>query len=194
MKIELLDDKTVKVVLSNADMVHFNITYDDMDYKNPDTKRVILQLVDQIKREVSVDLSTGKLFIEAFPYADGGCILYVNLIDINSGKSKPGSHRYKTSFDTPIIFCFKDINALAGLSKRLISQFGHIILKNSLYLYHDKYYLLIYTYFKMDDQLLHLLTEYGQFYGKGSFVSSLVQEHAKELIASDALETLSDCL
>lgn len=194
MKIELLDDKTVKVVLSNADMVQFNLTYDEMDYKNPDTKRVILQLVDQIKREVSVDLSTGKLFIEAFPYADGGCILYVNLLDISSSKAKQGSHKYKTSFDTPIIFCFKDVSALAGLSKRLITKYGHIILKNALYLDQDKYYLLIYTYFKMDDQLLHLLTEYGQFYGKGSLVSSIIQEHAKELIASEALETLSECL
>ncbi|WMJ23805.1 adaptor protein MecA [Paludicola sp. MB14-C6] len=193
MKIELLDDKTVKVVLSNADMAQFNLTYDEMDYKNPDTKRVILQLVDQIKREVSIDLSTGKLFIEAFPYADGGCILYVNLLD-STQKNKQGCHKYKTSFDTPIAFCFKDINALADLSKRLISKYGHIILKNALYLEQDKYYLLIYTYFKMDEQLLHLLTEYGQFYGKGSLVSSIIQEHAQEIIATEALETLSECL
>ncbi len=193
MKIELLDDKTVKVVLSNTDMISLNLTYDEMDYKNPDTKRVILQLVDQIKKEVSLDLSTSKLFIEAFPYVDGGCILYVNLLDLNL-KSKSTAKQYKISFDTPIIFCFSDIDSLGNLSKRLLERYSHIILKNSLYLYNGKYYLLLYTYFKMDDQLSRLLNEYGQYYGKGAIMSAVIQEHAKELISSDALEKLVDCI
>ena len=193
MKIELLNDKTVKVVLSNTDMINLNLNYDEMDYKNPDTKRVILQLVDKIKQEVSIDLSTSKLFIEAFPYVDGGCILYVNLLDLNE-KSNAVARQCKISFDTPIIFSFSDLDTLGNLSKRLVMRYSHIILKNSLYLYNGKYYLLLYTYFKMDDQLSRLLSEYGQFYGKGAIMSALIQEHAKELIACEALETLVNCL
>jgi len=193
LNIELLDDKTVKVVLSSSDMTSFNLTYDEMDYKMPETKRVILQLVEQIKREVSIDLSSGKLFIEAFPYADGGCILYVNLLEFNS-KSKISTKRYKTSFDTPMVFEFNDLNALGDLSSIILLRYSHIILKNSLYLNEDKYYLLIYTYFKMDDQLFHLLNEYGQFYGRGAVISSVVQEHAREIIPSEALERLSECM
>lgn len=193
LKIELLDDKTVKVVLSNSDMMNFNLTYDEMDYKNPETKRVILTLVERIKKEVQIDISSGKLFIEAFPYADGGCILYVNLIDINN-KSRPNAKRYKASFDTPIIYSFNDIDALGHMSKRMLQRYSHIILKNSLYHYKEKYFLFIYTYFKMDEQLSYILNEYGRYYGKGAISSAIIKEHAKEILANEALETLSLCL
>ncbi len=192
MKIELLENKTVKVVLSNIDMMNFNLTYEEMDYKNPDTKRVIMQLIDQIKKEVSIDLTNGKLFIEAFPYIDGGCILYVNMIDTEYKKNV--TKNSKSSFSTPIIYSFQDINALGNLCKRMISRYNHIILKNALYFYENKYFLLIYTYFKMDEQLATLLKEYGQYYGKGSVVCSLIKEHAQELIATNAIETLVDCI
>jgi len=46
----------------------------------------------------------------------------------------------------------------------------------------------------MDDQLSRLLNEYGQYYGKGAIMSAVIQEHAKELISSDALEKLVDCI
>lgn len=192
MKIELLENKTVKVVLSNIDMMSYNLTYEEMDYKNPETKKVIMQLIEKIKKEISIDLSTGKLFIEAFPYIDGGCILYVNMID--SDYKKGQMKNFKSSFPTPIVYSFNDINALGNLSKRMISRYNHVILKNSLYYYENKYFLLIYTYFKMDSQLSALLKEYGQFYGKGAVVCSLVKEHAKEIIEENAIETLVDCI
>ena len=42
MKIEQIDPQTIKVILTQTDMDSFDITYDDMDYKDPHTKQVIL--------------------------------------------------------------------------------------------------------------------------------------------------------
>lgn len=192
MKIELLENKTVKVVLSNADMLSFHLTYEEMDYKNPETKRVILLLIEEIKREVALDLSTGKLFIEAFPYADGGCILYVNLVDNNTKKNNLKEH--KQGFSTPIIYAFPTINALGQVAKRIISRYDHIILKSSLFSENNQYFLLLYSYCKMENELSALLNEYGKYYGKGSVISSVIQEHGKELIQTDAIKILSECL
>ncbi len=187
MKIEPLDDKTVKIVLSKGDMDCFQLTYEEMDYKNPDTKRVILKLIDEIKKEVDMDLTQGKLFIEAFPYADGGCILYVNVLD----STRPSSpKKYRTSFDTPLIFSFDTLEALTALASSLNERYSHIILKSSLYFMEEKYYLMIYTYFKMDHQITHLLNEYGRYIGKGAIQSSLIQEHARELIHNDAAQII----
>lgn len=77
MKIEQIDQQTIKVVLTPRDMDSFDITYEEMDYKDPNTKRVILELLHQIKKETSMDFNGGKLFVEAFPYLDGGCVLYI---------------------------------------------------------------------------------------------------------------------
>lgn len=185
MKIEPLDDKTVKIVLTRPDMEAYCLTYEDMDYKNPDTKRVILHLIEEVKKQASIDLSSEKLFIEAFPYADGGCILYVNILEGSSPakKRKPG-------FDTPLVFAFDRLEDLVSLSARLNRQYGHIILKNALYLQENRYILLLYTYFKMDQQILHLLNEYGTFLGKGAITASLIREHSRELIQNNAIQTL----
>lgn len=194
MKIEPLDDKTVKVVLSKVDMDGFQLTYEEMDYQNPETKRVILHLIDEIRDQVDIDLSEGKLFIEAFPYADGGCILYVNVLDTARGTDVRLPKKHRTSFDTPLIFVFEDLSSLSALAVRLNARYSHVILKDSLYLLDHKYYLMIYTYFKMDNEIIHLLGEYGRFYGKGAVRSSLIKEHAKELLKSDAAQTLEKYL
>lgn len=193
MKIELLDDKTVKVLLSKIDMKSLNLCYDEMDYKNPQTKRVLLKLIEEIKKEVAINLNAGKLFIEAFPYADGGCILYVNVLEATKGMQEH-QKKAKSGFDTPLIFSFDDIDSLAKLSSRLNARYSHIILKSSLYLWDSRYFLMLYTYFKMEAELVHLISEYGKAYSKGSTQSAIIMEHAKELITADAVSIIDESI
>lgn len=191
MKIEPLDDKTVKILLTRLDMQELALTYEEMDYKNPETRRVILHLMEEIRRRFSIDLSAGKLFIEAFPYADGGCILYLNLVESNRSELP---RKHKTSFDTPLIFSFLGLEPLVQLAVRMNQRYGHTILKSVLYLENERYLLLLYTYFKMDEQITRLLSEYGSFYGKGAVAAALCREHGQELIPADALQILSEQL
>lgn len=191
MKIEPLDDKTVKIVLSKGDMDTFHLTYEEMDYQNPDTKRVLLKLIDAVRRESSVDLAGGKLFIEAFPYADGGCILYVNVLP-GSGPERPA--RPKTGFDTPLVFLFGDLESLCRASARLQGRYSHTILKSSLYLLEGRYCLALYTYFKLDGPISRLLSEYGDFFGKGPVTAAFLREHGKVLCEEEALRTIVESL
>ena len=193
LKIELLDDKTVKVLLSKDDMTMYNLRYEEMDYTDPKTKQVILTLIDEINKEVTINLVTDKLFIEAFPYADGGCILYVNMLgSFKSESITPPKN--KSGFDTPLIFLVDDINLLGVLSNKLMTRYSHIILKSALYVWEQNYYLLLYTYFKMDSELINLICEYGTLYAKGNIQAAIVKEHAKELISNDAIAMLDSCL
>lgn len=192
---ERLDDKTIKVLLSIIDMTELGLNYEQMDYQDQETKKAIMKIINKINVELSTNLSTGKLFIEAYPYADGGCILFINQVTLHT-KDRATSKKYRIGFDTPILYAFKDINAIGALSKRIQAAYNHIIIKDSLYFSQSKgeYYLLIYTYFKMDDKLMHLLSEYGTFYGKGSIAQAVVKEHTKEIINCEALLKLSRCI
>lgn len=157
MKIEIVDEKTLKVSLSKADMDSLNVCYDELDYKNPLTRRMIISVLDIIKSRCDLNLSDEKLFVEAFPYIDGGCILYIRI----GYEKKISSSRKKQSFNTPIIYEFKDIDEL-GMGISLLSKsFFHIILESSLYILDQSYYLLLYTYFKMDDRISSALSECG---------------------------------
>lgn len=190
LKIELLDEKTVKVLLSKLDMSNLNLTYDEMDYQKPDTKRIILHLIEKIKKEVKIDFSNGRLFIEAFPYADGGCILYVNIID----QVKKVTEKQKSSFLTPLIFSCDDVDILFKMSNAVFLKYDHIILKSTLHLLDGKYYLSLYTYFKMDDDIIKSVNEYGKFIGKGSILSAFLNEHAKKLIEDNAIKVIMNTL
>ena len=195
MKIEQIDQQTIKVVLTPRDMDSFDITYEEMDYKDPNTKRVILELLHQIKKETSMDFNGGKLFVEAFPYLDGGCVLYICTIPVSAETTPKTRQTQKPAvFNTPLVFAFRELEPLADACKHLFLQYNHIILKSALYLYEHQYRLLVYSYIKLDDKLIGLVSEYGRFIGKGSIQASLVKEHAKCLLESNAIETISEKL
>ena len=193
MRIEQIDKQTIKVILTPDDMEDLDITYEEMDYKDPNTKRVILELLHQIKDETAVDLSRGKLFIEAFPYANGGCVLYICTIGLE-GQPQAQTAQKRAGFNTPLVFEFSDINLMAAACEHLLLQYNHIILKSALYLYERKYRLLGYSYFKLDNKIIALVSEYGDYIGKGTVRSSFVKEHAKCLLESNAIETVSEKL
>lgn len=194
MKIEQIDRQTIKVILSPLDMDRFDLTYEEMDYKDPNTKRVILELLHRIKQETDLDLNDGRLFVEAFPYLNGGCVLYICTV---SGELPPKSRTVQkrtSGFNTPLVFGFKSLELLSAACEHLVLQYNHIILKSALYLYETEYRLLIYSYFKLDDRLIALVSEYGRYIGKGAVPSSVVKEHAKCLLDSGAIETISEKL
>ena len=137
MRIEQIDKQTIKVILTPNDMEDLDITYEEMDYKDPNTKRVIFRTSASDKEETTIDLNRGKLFIEAFPYADGGCVLYICTIGLE-GQPNNQTNQKRSGFNTPLVFEFPDIDLLAAACSHLLLQYNHIILKSALYLYEKK--------------------------------------------------------
>lgn len=186
MKIEMLDDKTIKVLLTGRDMAHLQLNYSDINETDANAKKAIIKLLDEIKEETKIDLCSAKIFVEAFPYADGGCILYVTSITkkVQPPKSQAG-------FSAPLIFSFESLEPLIIMARGMSNQYGHIILKSSLYAKNSTYYLMIYSYYKLDEKLIRYACEYGAYYGKGAVCAAVIKEHSKEIIPSEALLILS---
>ncbi len=193
MRIEQIDHQTIKVILTASDLDRLDITYEEMDYKDPNTKRVILELLHHIRRETDINLQEGRLLVEAFPSIGGGCVLYICAISEEGSKSRI-SATAKSGFNTPLVFGFSDLERLASACNQMILQLHHIILKSALYRYQSEYRLLIYSYFKSDDRLIGLVCEYGRYLGKGSLPASVVKEHATCLLESDAIEVITETL
>lgn len=190
LKIELVDQKTVKITLDENDLDEMALSFHDEDGATSETKRAVLSLITKIKEETELDLTGGKLFIEAFPDANGGCVLYVNVID----RSRGGLYAKKTNmeFNSPLIFRFIDLKSLLGACERLFGQYSHLIRKSSLYLLDQEYFLTLYSYLRTDDKLIKLLSEYGKYFGKGDVKLSFIEEHARCIIEDAAVETLVD--
>lgn len=189
MNIDLIDYKTVKVTLTDQDMDDLCIDYDSMDYNDIATKRAVKAILQAINETLALDLSSNKLFIEAFPNdaCDNGCILYISMLEKFKGTTKH-------ELSTPLVFQLQDVDTLTALSQRIFKQYSHLILKSSLYLLDQNYMLLLYTYSRLDKKLSALASEYAPLYGKGEIVGSFIKEHAYPLVPSNALETVVENL
>ena len=183
VKIEQLDEKTIRILLSAVDLEQMHLTYEEMDYSSAATKRAVSLILQRIRAQTDLPLDHRRLLIEAFPESSGGCILYLNLMDEPLRQERHG-------FDTPLVFGFDGLDPLVAVSGRLLNEFSHLIVKTELYLDESGYRLLLYTYCRMEKRIIQLLQEYGTYLGKGAVLCAFVKEHAKPLLTENAVESI----
>lgn len=185
MNIEPLDRQTVKIILSADDMEKFNISYDEMDYNNPSARKIIMQLLHKVREKTSIDLNQNKIFIEAFPINDGGCVLYLNIF----GESKKDAEKPE-GFNMPLIFLIENLDSLRCICDKLYHNYHHLILKSSLYETDENYILTVYSYCKMNAKLIAVIKEYGYFLGKGELKNQMIKEHSSAIVKDKAVEMI----
>ena len=89
MKIEAIGEEKILVALSDKDLTELDITYDEMDYSNIETRRVIWTILDEAKRSLGKSIDTdGRILIEVTPSDDGGCIMCFTTMPGTDYKSK----------------------------------------------------------------------------------------------------------
>ena len=49
LTIELISSNTLKITLTKSDMVEYNISYQILDKKNPETKQFLMNIIDIVK-------------------------------------------------------------------------------------------------------------------------------------------------
>lgn len=186
MKIEVINIKTIKVILTHNDMKKMSLSYINMNYEDPNTKKAIINVLEDIEIQKNVNLLKQELFIEAFPTINEGCILYINIINKENQTKK--IEQIKPNFNIPMIFRFSNIDNLIEASKKISDKYSHLILKSELYKNDESYFIIIYSYLNINKKIIMLFNEYGDFFGKGEIKSSFVKEHFDLLIESNAIE------
>ncbi len=85
MKISSDNSKNIIIELSPSDLEGLDITFDDMDYSNIETRRVIWTLLDMARIELGRDIDpSGRMLIEATPSIKGGCVLNFTVLSGDS--------------------------------------------------------------------------------------------------------------
>ncbi len=219
LNIEIIDDTMIKLVLSKQDLINFDITYNDMDYKNEKTRYAIDLIIDKIYFEKNIDLKNKKLVIEAFPTLTKGCIFYIKIIDkflesiknpeeYNSTKDKESidikalrdilnSNIKKTNTKINVYnisIRLENIENLIDLSKIINTYYIKLILKSSVYKVSDRYYLLLQTKSKVEKNFINHLFEYSDDITKESMKYEVIKEHGINIINKNAIETISQKL
>jgi len=183
LTIEIISTNTVKITLSEGDMLDYDINYERLDRKNPETKRLLIELLEAVRDEKNIDLCSEKLYVEAFPQNNGGCLLYISILN---DRLKP-----KVELYSELICEISDLNNLLPLCSRIFKGFSHIIRTSELYFDGKIYRLIINTLPKTDKKICNLLNEYGNLIGKGEIIGASTREHFDTIIEKDAIEKLS---
>ncbi len=84
MEYILINDSKLKVMLERCDLEEWNISAEQLDYANPDSKRVFNDILHYAKLRFGFDTSGQKVLLQLFPSKDGSCEVFISCI----GKSE----------------------------------------------------------------------------------------------------------
>ncbi len=186
MLIEIISSNTIKVVLDEYDMAIYDISFDQLDRSSPETKRLLIDLIENINEEKNIDLSDERIFVEAFPKDDGGCLLYLSMLGTNI-KVTPE----KTSLYSSIICTVTDYAALQAICCNIFTMYSHITHNSELYFNDGSYYIILHTFKRADKKMRTFLSEYCEITGTGETDCSYIREYSQCLFPLNAIEEVT---
>ena len=217
MKIDILSETTLKLTLTEADMKESRICYEALSKQNDHCRRVLERLIEKGASPETAAMAAelleeeSRLVVEAFPSANGGCMVYLSALDPSRSKRKdPGessrsskpsadeknSSKYPQLLDrqtqaSPIIFETDSGEILGKLCRRLEAErrSGKSGIKFSSKLFSDShcYRLALIPLNTCTGRLTRILGEYG-IVTNSELIAAYTQEHFGELIGENASE------
>lgn len=179
----LISNSTIKIFLSSEEMRFYNIKFDDLDKEKYETRRFILNLINEIKSLNNVDLSNEKLYIEAFEQNNGSCLLYISI--------KGEKFKKKDNISSEIVYEFETLSDVIIASKILWKNMNHLFRESDFLCSNQNYRLIIKSYSKVKEKIRNCLCEYGKEIGTDDITASVTREHYTMVIQENAIELLS---
>ncbi len=160
MKIDSNSEGKITVALSNEDMNELDITYDELDYSNIETRRVIWTLLDKAGQQLGRCINTdSKLLIEVSPVKDGGCILHFTFLPPTDIKSKKRLVMKKEA--EPVLFTANNESDFLD-SIKLLGSLRNNLLSVECYKHKNNFQFLLYPKLTFSDSLVFILSEFGE--------------------------------
>lgn len=185
MLIEIISSNTIKVELDELDMSAYDISFDKLDRSSPETRKLLVDLIDDINKEKDIDLTEERIFVEAFPKDDGGCLLYLSMLG-NTITTAEKNSIYNSSIckiTTP--------ETLSKLASELYKLYNHITHNSELYYKDGNYFLILHTFKRADKKLKYFLNEYCEIIGRTEIDCSYIREYSQCIFSVNAIEEIN---
>lgn len=186
MNITVQAENTICIELTRNDMTELDITYEELDYSNIETRRVLWTLLDEARHELGHDIRlTSKMLIEAVPDGNGGCRIYFTVNDENNKNQCEKKHVRLTG--TKTVCQSSDIDRVGELAGVLHKTGG--ISGSELYTDGRNYRLIISPGASFRGDINSLAGEFCEVCNPLS--ASFTREHWKLLASPDAIGIMS---
>lgn len=177
MRIDITDRKSIMVELSKDDLSKSEITYDQLDYSNPKTRKLVRSILEKIRSETGLFSSEySSLEVEVMPDSFGGCLMIF----------KEGDNAEVKESEDALFVC-ENINDLIDCSRTADKTFDSVP-DGKLYKSSSVYYLFIPA---CPSVILSFIGEYLSRCSLSKSAREAVLEQSVCLAESGALSLLS---
>ena len=185
MKIVPVNEYRVEVTLSPEELREFDITYEQLDYADADTRRVLWTLLAEVRRMngVALDVS-GKLLIEVTRETDGSCRVCFTSLPQKEGQSASVKQLVKTEAEPVVLECADLDSAVRAAAA------GKTDAPCGLYVNNGCYRLLYRTDSDERDRLALQIAEFGELLTPPTVAAAACAEHWRCLAPDDAAALL----
>lgn len=95
MELILICESKLKIMLSPDDMQKYELSCENVDYGNTETRRAFWSILDCAKQKTGFDAASERVYIQLYPSRDGGCEMYVTKL------GSAGSERGEKKAEAP---------------------------------------------------------------------------------------------
>lgn len=154
MKFEKLSDNKIRIILTIQDLAEKNIDFQSFMSNNIESQDILLDMLEEAKKETGFDAENSNLKIEALALADTNFVFTITKITPEADKNKVLKRKImikrkcmnpSTTQAIYIFHSFEDFcSLLKFLSQRNLMMYSNAIADNiELYSYKNNYYLLM---------------------------------------------------
>ena len=191
MKIDVLSGSTVKITLSGGDMRDYDVKYESLSRKSPDTKRLLGEVLKAVSLESDMFFDANA---EAFPRSDGGCMLYISSLEEEEKSVRPKRGKTAAQAPTTLVCGVEEVGALGSLCRTLclLKEREGARFSSAVYSCGTGFCLTVEPE-GCAARLEAVLREYGNV-RSDSLSAAGLREHCAEIAVGNGAETIADCI
>ena len=185
---DALSSNTVKITLTKKDMSDYSIKSEAIRSRSAESKRSLTRFLKKFQSESSLfpGQSADRLFLEAFPQDDGGCVVYVSTLGMETDPPFASA----PSLSSLTLMCcaasFSDIARLcAGIAEKVTSS--------KLCRFSGNYCLIVSVPFELSDEVMRLIPEFGEFSDDPTDIAC-AGEHGRIICEENAVSVISSLI
>ncbi|MBQ3842726.1 MAG: adaptor protein MecA [Ruminiclostridium sp.] len=183
MYYDTLSRNTVKIVLTRGDMDRYSLESESLRTRSAESKRSLTGFLKKFQSESSLfkDHKPERLFLEAFPSDDGGCVMYVSTLGTGVMPAQEPEDRTETvmctvgSFSDAAHFC----RCISGKAER-----------SALYRLGADYCIIVGADTGAMCDICRIAEEFGEMTDEPSDIA-YITEYGDEICGSGAAELIS---
>ena len=170
----------LKISLDKEDMARFSLLGDNMDYEDESTRRAFRKILSEVREQTGFDTEKERVMIRVFPSKDGGCEMFVTMID--EGEVPAAQEPLIAPPVRVVFFRFSSLSSLLSAAA-LLTESGYEQ-KSALFGGGEDYYLSLTA-----EEKYPFLGEFSEECFSG-ITAAAVREHRPCLIAEGAVPLL----